>query len=213
MSRHGKGVILRKLSESEEACYYARILQNPNAAIDDVSVAGQKLMLLLYGATVDDNLAYVRYSTYCKLLLRRNFKVERLPPSPRAAYYHALRVHLQVIDWESLGKMTLDALDWGWKVCEGELQPIETDKPAGPDDLLKFVRCKCTKDCSSMLCSCRRNGLRCVTACSHCNEGEGCSNAAEMDEDIGGSDSDVETSEPLYFYDEDLDYQDEEIIE
>ena len=35
---------------------------------------------------------------------------EKLPPTPRAAYYHSLRVHLQVMTWESMGEINLDPL-------------------------------------------------------------------------------------------------------
>ena len=38
---------------------------------------------------------------------------EKLPPTPRAAYYHSLRVHLQVVTWESMGEIDLDPLEWG----------------------------------------------------------------------------------------------------
>ena len=36
---------------------------------------------------------------------------ENLPPTPRAAYYHSLRVHLQVVTWESMGEINLDPLE------------------------------------------------------------------------------------------------------
>ena len=38
---------------------------------------------------------------------------DELPPTPRAAYYHSLRVHLQVVTWESMGEIDLDPSEWG----------------------------------------------------------------------------------------------------
>ena len=43
-----------------------------------------------------------------------------------------------------------------------------------PDDLLKVVRCKCKStscnQCGTNLCSCRKNGLSCVSACEECRD-------------------------------------------
>ena len=61
----------------------------------------------------------------------------------------------------------------------GRYLPIATDLEAAPKDLLNVVRCKCqtetNKPCSSNLCSCRKHGLHCVSACKNCN-GECCEN-------------------------------------
>ena len=51
--------------------------------------------------------------------------------------------------------------------------------------LLKFIRCKCSAKSKNMCClklntcSCRKNGLKCVAACSHCH-GENCRNVEEI---------------------------------
>ena len=36
---------------------------------------------------------------------------EKLPPFPRAVYYHRLIVHLQVVTWESMGEINFDPLE------------------------------------------------------------------------------------------------------
>ena len=58
-----------------------------------------------------------------------------------------------------------------------------TDIAALPETLLKFVRCKCklsTKNpCGTNICSCNKNGLKCVTACGDC-QGKSCQNAEEI---------------------------------
>ena len=103
---------------------------------------------------------------------------EKLPPTPRAAYYDSLRVHLQVVTWESMGEINLDPLEWGWKLNENSLVPITTDLDPAPSHLLQFVRCKCKAEnrrCSTSICSCRKHGLKCVSSCGTCR-GKSCEN-------------------------------------
>ena len=61
--------------------------------------------------------------------------------------------------------------------------PIMTDLDAVPDSLLKFVQCKfklSSKNlCSTKVCSCHKNGLKCVTACGDCH-GKVCNNSEDL---------------------------------
>ena len=208
---HKKGAVFSKLSQSGAVCDCLSVIQNPNASTESVGQAGQQLMVSLYGGARTETLGHLRYSYYCKLLLGRHFQAERLPPSPGAAYFHALRTHLQVVEWESLGQLRMEPTHWGWKLENGSLIPRQTDCPVAPDDLLKFVRCRCEKECKSTLCSCRRNALQCVAACSHCHGGGDCSNAIDLDDDeIEDVDIDLETE---YMLDDDLCYLDEEVVD
>jgi len=75
------------------------------------------------------------------------------------------------------------------------------------------VRCQCEKHCVSLLCSLRKNGLKCVTACSHCHGGENFSNSDRVHLEVSDVDSDMETSAPVYVLDEYIGYRDEEIVE
>ena len=52
----------------------------------------------------------------------------RIPPSERAAWFHSLRVYLQVCQWKTLMECTLDATEWGWKLENGVYVPIMTDE-------------------------------------------------------------------------------------
>ena len=63
-----------------------------------------------------------------------------LPPSPRAAYYHGLRVDHQVRIWRCLSDSDLDPLNWGWKFNGFTYSAIATDENAGPDDILNVRR-------------------------------------------------------------------------
>ena len=88
---------------------------------------------------------------------------EKLPPTSRVAHYHSLRVHLQVVTWQTFGKANLDPLEWGWMSKESALHPVMTDEVVAPEDLLKFIRCKCkpnARQCGTNQCSCRRNGVK-----------------------------------------------------
>ena len=69
--------------------------------------------------------------------------------------------------WETLDEDGFDPLEWGWSAEDG-LQPVKTDKPVAPSELLNFIRCKCKSGCTSKLCSCRKHGLVCVAACKNC---------------------------------------------
>ena len=64
---------------------------------------------------------------------------QKLPPTERAAHYHSLRVHLQVIIWKELSNNILDPKQWGWKLEGSVFTPIMTNLHAAPDSLLKCV--------------------------------------------------------------------------
>ena len=63
---------------------------------------------------------------------------------------------------------------------------VMTDVEPAPESLLKYVRCKCRlstrKPCGNNTCSCRKHGLKCVTACGDCM-GESFRNAEDTDLD------------------------------
>ena len=52
-----------------------------------------------YGGKKFDSLASIRYTKYIEMVTTSNVvEPDNLPPTERARYYHALRVHLQVYD-------------------------------------------------------------------------------------------------------------------
>ena len=67
-----------------------------------------------------------------------------------------------------------------------------TDLDAAPDSLLKFVQCKCKlsskNPCNTNMCSCRKNRLKCATACADCH-GEGCNNSEKIVLETGSTDA------------------------
>ena len=182
---HGKTSLLKKIGNSKIFQDLSQVISNPEATIDQVGAAGRKLYVLLYGGKESDTLNSLRYAKYMQMVSTSKTTIEpqKLPPTENAAYFHALRVHLQVILWQKLSHNCLDATQWGWKVADNQLTPIFTDLDAAPEGLLNFVRCKCklttANPCGSNSCSCRKHGLKCVAACGECR-GESCRNAEEV---------------------------------
>ena len=87
-----------------------------------------------------------------------------LPPTERAAYYHALKAHLQVAQWMNLDVECLDPTKGDWKFEKDHLLPIKTDIAPTPDFLLNFIKCKCKttskNPCGTTHCSCRKHDLK-----------------------------------------------------
>lgn len=52
----------------------------------------------------------------------------KLPPTERAAWFHSLRVYLQVTQWKTLMETQMNALEWGWKLEDGKMVPVMTDQ-------------------------------------------------------------------------------------
>ena len=105
-------------------------------------------------------------------------------------------LNFQVAQWKHLDLCCLNPQDWGWKMEDGILTPIKTDLDPAPEWLLQVVRCKCkmsTKHpCGTLSCSCRKNGLTCVTACGSCH-GEDCENSAKPISELDDRDNDDAT--------------------
>ena len=101
----------------------------------------------LYGGNNGQSLNNLQYYKYMDAVASNSNSLDpqKLPPTERAAYYHSLRVHLQIIVWKKLlnGHDDLNPQQWGWRLDGGVLIPIMTDLDAAPERLLEFVRCKC----------------------------------------------------------------------
>ncbi|CAH1113220.1 unnamed protein product [Psylliodes chrysocephalus] len=60
----------------------------------------------------------------------------------------------------------LNPEDWGWKLSDNILEPIQTILPPAPGKLINTIFCNYKKGCSAK-CDCRRVGL-CSPACTNC---------------------------------------------
>ena len=181
---HGKGSVFRKITKTSDTLPLTDVLSSIHATQSQVAEAGLKLLVLLYGGKPGDTLDHMCYTAYMSLIAtgKTRPRPEHLPPTERAAYFHVLRSHLQIIQWQSLMMVELKPEEWGWHVKNSMYIPVPTDIQPAPEDVLTVITGKCKtskKPCSSQLCSCCRHGLHCVAACKHCN-GEDCENASEI---------------------------------
>lgn len=130
----------------------------------------------------------------------------KLPPTERTAWYHSLRVYIQVEQWKTLMNCELNPINWGWILEKGKLQPIITDQEIAPEELLSVIRCNCKlssrNPCGSNQCSCKRNGIYCVTACGDC-QGINCENnekKIDFDDDETDEVDDYRLTDDIYDY-------------
>ena len=185
---HGKKSLFRKLTTTPNLRQFLDVISSLHATQDDVISAGLSIMSCIYGGKPTDSLNFLRYAAYYHLVTSSTCAVlpERLPPTRNAAKFHVLRVHLQVLQWKTLMLTSAVPTDWGWKLLNGKFVPITTDKEIAPENILNVVRCKCNlssrRPCNTMLCSCRKHGLECVTACKNCH-GTDCENV-KIDSDL-----------------------------
>jgi hypothetical protein len=177
----GKAAIFKKLTANECSRHLTDIIGNEQCTADEVAEAGCQLLVTVYGGKSSDSLNGLRHSKYNIMVSKSKATPEKLPPTERAAYFHCLRVHLQVCQWKLLNTCVLDPMEWGWQLVNSKYEPVPTDKEPGPPELLKVIRCSCKPSarshCDTSKCTCRRNGLTCITACGNCR-GTDCSNVA-----------------------------------
>ena len=111
--------------------------------------------------------------------------------------------------------MELPPTEWGWKLINGQLQPVLTRQPPAPEKLLSLISCSCKSGCERS-CGCKKSGLFCTILCGHCH-GNGCSNFekpvisvsetdGEHDFDAKGS-NDEFNSDSLVLTNETFDFQ------
>lgn len=91
--------MLKKVVKWNMAEQTNRIMLDKTSTQYEVADAGSKLLSFLHCGEASQTLNVLRYQVYCKFAavsLRRP-QPEKLPPTERAAFYHLLRVQLQVV--------------------------------------------------------------------------------------------------------------------
>ena len=159
---------------------------------EDIINAGENSLVCIYGGHFAETLDGLRLRRFVEKTSSSTAPVQpkTLPPTSAAAKHHSLRVYFQVQQWK--GNKSLNPEEWGWKVHEGTMVPISTDRAPAPPELLEAIRCKCRTGCSTMRCSCRKNGMDCSMACSECRGA--CANVSlelETWAESGSEDSDT----------------------
>ena len=93
----GKAGILQLVQKSKQAQHLCKVFASPNSSQYQVGNADIQMFLLLYGGKIDDRLHQLRYTSYIKMFASSSkISPSKLPPTERAAWYHSLRVYLQV---------------------------------------------------------------------------------------------------------------------
>jgi len=91
----------------------------------------------MYRAAGCKSLDECRYTAYKQAISRSflssSFQLASLPPTSAAAKQHSFRTYLTVQEW--MGNRLL-LTEWGWRLQDGMLTPVETDRPIAPDTLL-----------------------------------------------------------------------------
>ena len=148
---------------------------DPNAEPLEIEKAGEKMLIALYKGNDAQSLDELRYIAYGRSMTKSKFNLACLPPTTAAAREHSFRTFHQVQTWMGY---VMPAESWGWKQTANGLMPVTTVKDAAPQELLKFLTCKCSQGCGNR-CGCRKGGLKCSEAC-YCN-GQSCSNAKAIE--------------------------------
>ena len=96
---HGKTTALKKIMESAEVQQISSLMYDPEATVEQIVKAGVRLFPLLYGGKAAVSLNSLRYAKYMEMVStsKRAVDPQKPPPTERAAYFHSLRVYLQVI--------------------------------------------------------------------------------------------------------------------
>ena len=183
----GKTFALKWIENSQVAATHVSIFSQEDQSPEVIEEAGKNLFKDLYKGSVQDSLNDLRFNLYMKAITSSDTRLqpESLPPTESAAGCHSRRVYLQVQVWKKLNDSAVDPLFWGWKLQNDRLTPIMTEMALAPKELLNIVRCSCkSSDCSSKRCSCRKAGLPCLYACTHCSK-NGCINQRqELGEEV-----------------------------
>ena len=128
---------MKMLNWVPEVQNFPTIVSDRDSPVDEVGYAELRLFCLLYGGTKMDTLTSLRYSRYMTMMAKSNKVMpHRLPPTERAAHYHSLRVHFQVVGWTVLSNAMLQANEWGWQMANNSLCPVMTDLDAAPAKVL-----------------------------------------------------------------------------
>jgi hypothetical protein len=126
------------------------------------------------------SLSTIRVNQFNKQSKAGVIRPEGLAPTDSAAAQHSLRAFLQVQDWKSLDSRSLNPEEYGWTIGRFGYEPILMTEPIAPENLLKFISCNCKGDCSTQRCSCKKNNVKCVTACGNCH-GHQCKNTEPVE--------------------------------
>lgn len=189
----GKMKTMTALQKSPDLVSLTEVFLQDKADKTTIASNGEQFILNLYrkaGDTNCTNLNELRYKGYKKMAGSGRVKLESLPPTSDAAFFHSLRCFYQVQYWL---ENYLEPEEWGWRRTPRGLEPITMSLQPAPDNLLRSIACKCKTNCGKA-CGCRKAGLFCSVICNNCQENY-CSNMAKITDD---DDLDVMDEDDVY---------------
>ena len=115
----GKRSILLKMESSETLRNIAKQFYVDSLLPESVGNASIRFFEELYSPC--SSLQQIRKQKYNGMVASNRLSIDPalLPPSPRAAYFHGLRVYHQINIWRKY--TDIDPLEWGWEMKNGNL--------------------------------------------------------------------------------------------
>ncbi|GBO11838.1 hypothetical protein AVEN_34189-1 [Araneus ventricosus] len=204
-STHSKNKFISLFLKHEELLNRAATFLNPQATTEQVTEAGENVLVALYGGDpATQNLDELRYHSFVKAAAKTKFNLARLPPTTDASQLHAMRSYHQVQTWLGNEK---DPLKWGWMHTPSGLFPKKSEKDPAPESPLQCISCTCEKGCTNA-CGCRKACLHCSLLCKHCI-GQSCENPMPVILDNESEEGDAPA--PIDTVDEQLECEDIEL--
>lgn len=143
----------------------------------------EPLVCKLYGSPSSTRVNDARFTMFCS----KAGNEQAIPPTKQALLQHVKRANYQAAIWKRADKAMMEApapVGHGWVMEQDELSVLWTTADMAPPDVLKLVKCNCSKKkCVDQRCSCLRMQLKCTNLCS-CSS---CQNSAiDTDEPSAG---------------------------
>jgi len=106
-----------------------------------------------------------RYKSFLKSVATIKPNISCFPPIEGAVKQHSLKTFHQVQLWLV---NDLPPQMYGCKIENNGLVSVHSEIAAAPDDILKMIFCRCTKDCASAKCGSKKASPKCSQACQNC---------------------------------------------
>ena len=138
--KFSKIAILKKIQDSDHLKNLAAEFYNNKRLPVDIGNTVIRFFECLYSST-GSTFAQSRKKKYDEMVISNRSAIDPsiLPPSPRAAFFHGIRVYHQVKVWCCLSNIGIEPMNWGWEMNGESLIPILTDKKPFPQKLLQII--------------------------------------------------------------------------
>ena len=153
LCRQGKKKAFNLVKHNPELQTLEEVLLDSSSTPDAVALAGEEILLALYGAT-STMLSLNTHIPHCfmKTVATCPIQLGALPPTSAAAREHSWHVYHQVHSW--LGNYPLPS-DLGWDLVNGQLPPVISRlTPAPPNPISCNCKCGCERGCGCRMASC-----------------------------------------------------------